>query len=182
MTPWRRRQDSSEPSATSKLMSDLERFARLEPELNAARKREQAALMVRGRPIFDWQEEIASLKRRGSLHEALELLMECIAATERQQDLQRRHAPLRAAAHGGLEEDYRPRETPPWWTEQAAIILRKQGDIEGELAVLDRWFARAGDPARWVGARHSRLVERRHAVSDRLRRGSPTHEAHEHRH
>lgn len=163
-------------------MSDLERFARLEPELKAADTRERAALMVRGRPIFDWQEEIASLKRRGSLPEALDLLMECIAATERQQDLQRQHAPLRAAAHGGLEDDHLPGETPPWWTEQAAIILRKLGDADGELAVLDRWFARAGDPARWLGARHSRLVERRHAISDRLRRGSPTHEARDQRH
>lgn len=182
MTPWRRRQASPEPSATTKLMSDLERLARLEPELKAAEKRERAALIVRGRPIFDWREEIAFLKTRGSVHEALDLLMECIAATERQQDLQRQHAPLLAAAHGGLEDDHLPGETPPWWTEQAAIILRKLGDAEGELAVLDRWFARAGDPARWAGARHSRLVERRHAASDRLRRGSPTHKAHEHRH
>lgn len=116
MTPWRRRQASPEPSATTKLMSDLERLARLEPELKAAEKRERAALIVRGRPIFDWREEIASLKTRGSVHEALDLLMECIAATERQQDLQRQHAPLRAAAHGGLEDDHLPGETPPWWT------------------------------------------------------------------
>ena len=81
------------------------------------------------------------------------------------------------APRGGLADEYLPRETPPWWTEQAAVILRKLGDAEGELAVLDRWLARAGDPARWVGTMQARLVDRRHAVAERLR-GSVNGEAH----
>lgn len=127
-------------------------------------------MLVRGRTIFDWRDEIGSLKKDGRFREALDLLMECIAATERQQDLECQHAPLRASALGGPAEDYCPRETPPWWTEQAAILLRKLDDAEGELVVLDRWISRAGNPARWVGATHPRLVERRRVVAERLNR------------
>lgn len=79
------------------------------------------------------------LKRAGRLDDALDLLGECIDAAERDRD---------------------GREPAPWYTEQAAIVLRKLGRREDEKAVLDRWVRAAGDPGRWVGSAQSRIVDR----------------------
>lgn len=65
-------------------------------------------------------EPIKQLKREGRLQEALEL---CYLAIE------------------GAENDRESREPAPWYTEQAAIIHRKLGQRDQEIAVLERWLA-----------------------------------------
>lgn len=65
-------------------------------------------------------EPIKQLKREGRLEEALEL---CYLAIE------------------GAEQDRQGREPAPWYTEQAAIIHRKLGQRDEEIAVLERWLA-----------------------------------------
>lgn len=64
-------------------------------------------------------EPIKQLKGEGKLEEALEL---CYRAIE------------------GAEADREDREPAPWYTEQAAIIHRKRGEREQEIAVLRRWL------------------------------------------
>ena len=116
--------------------------------------------LVRGAHFLKWSGEVARLKREGHLHEALAVLLEILDATERVQAQERINAPVRAALFRG-RVDVVVRETPPGWTENAAIVLRKLDDIEGEIAIIDRWLAHAGDRAHWVGATHARLLTRR---------------------
>lgn len=117
--------------------------------------------LVRGTHFVKWSDEIARLKREGHLKEALVVLLEILDATERTQAQERTNAEARAALLHWRIEDVVVRETPPGWTENAAIVLRKLGDYAGEVAVIDRWLAHAGDPAHWVGATHAKLLARR---------------------
>lgn len=64
-------------------------------------------------------EPIQQLKREGRLLEALELCYGAIDAAER---------------------DRAGREPAAWYTEQAAIIHRKRGERDQEVAVLQRWL------------------------------------------
>lgn len=64
-------------------------------------------------------EPIQQLKREGRLAEALELCYGAIEAAENDRD---------------------GREPAPWYTEQAAIIHRKRGERDLEVAVLQRWL------------------------------------------
>ena len=64
-------------------------------------------------------EPIQQLKREGRLQEALDLCYGAIDAAER---------------------DRNGREPAPWYTEQVAIIHRKRGERDLEVAVLQRWL------------------------------------------
>lgn len=64
-------------------------------------------------------EPIQELEREGRLEEALVV---CYAAI------------------GGAERARNGREPAPWYTEQAAIIHRKLGQPDQEIAVLQRWL------------------------------------------
>lgn len=139
----------------------LDHFDELWVELDRAEAEERAAGMVRGKVFFEWDEELKRLKREQKLEKALILAMQIIEATERQQVVEASHTELRARALGGEPEEHLPRETPPGWTEHAAIILRKLGRYDEEVAIIDRWQAHAGSPDRWVGAGHQKLLERR---------------------
>lgn len=75
--------------------------------------------LVDGVHYLETIEPIKQLKREGKLEEALEL---CYRAIE------------------GAEADREDREPAPWYTEQAAIIHRKRGEREQEIAVLRRWL------------------------------------------
>ena len=77
-------------------------------------------------------------------HTALELLRECIAAAERD-----------ATANGW--------PLPTWYTEQAAIILRKRRDFAGEAAVLERYLA-ACPPGTGEVEIQERLVKARNRI------------------
>jgi hypothetical protein len=75
--------------------------------------------MVNGVHYLELIEPIKQLKREGRLEEALTL---CTAAIE------------------GAENGREGREPAPWYTEQAAIIHRKLGQRDEEVAVLTRWL------------------------------------------
>jgi hypothetical protein len=87
--------------------------------------------MVNGVHYLQLVEPIKQLKREGRLDDALVL---CYAAIE------------------GAEANREGREPAPWYTEQAAIIHRKLGQRDKEIAVLERWFA-ACPPERRDGSR-----------------------------
>lgn len=142
-------------------LDPFDRSDELLAELAEAEAKERDGGMVRGRHFLEWGEDFQRLKREQKLEEALVLALEIIEATERQQAIEANHAELRARALGGETEQYLPRETPPGWTEHAAIILRKLGRYDEEVAIIDRWETHAGSPDRWVGARHQKLLERR---------------------
>src|SRR5699024_557445 len=112
------------------------------PPLDRLAAAEHEAGLVRGRHFTQWMDEVARLKREGRHSEALELVREIIEATEREQDVERAHVPERARLLGRPASELVVRETPPAWTEQAAIILRKLRDYEGEVAAIDRWIVR----------------------------------------
>ena len=86
--------------------------------------------LVDGVHYLETIEPIKQLKREGKLEEALAL---CYRAIE------------------GAEADRDGREPAPWYTEQAAIIHRKRGEREQEVAVLRRWLD-ACPPGRRAGS------------------------------
>jgi hypothetical protein len=75
--------------------------------------------MVNGVHYLQLIEPIKQLKREERLDEALTL---CYAAID------------------GAEAGREGREPAPWYTEQAAIIHRKLGQKDQEVAVLERWL------------------------------------------
>ena len=131
-------QSAAEGRANQALMAELrrERLAAGGEEAFAQSRR-----LVRGRDLGEWVEPIKQLRRDGDDAAALELLMECIAAAE-----------LDATANGW--------PLPTWYTEQAAIILRKRRDFEGEAAILARYLA-ACPPGTAQLAIEERLVKAR---------------------
>lgn len=112
-------QSAAEGRANSAMMADLRRERQAAGGTEA---KEQAERLVRGRDFVEWVEHIKQLRRDGADEEARSLLMECIDATERE-----------AKANGW--------PPAPWYTEQAAVILRKQGDLAAEVALLERFLA-----------------------------------------
>lgn len=69
-----------------------------------------------------WEEctQIKALRRAGQEDQAMASLMRCIEEIEGRRDV-----------------------PPPWFFEQAAIILRKSKDPRGEMTVLERYAAAA---------------------------------------
>ncbi len=126
-------QSAAEGRANQAIMAELrrERLAAGGQEALAQSRR-----LVRGRDFDEWVEPIKQLRRDGQDHAALELLMECITVAERN-----------ATANGW--------PLPPWYTEQAAIILRKRGEHAGEVAVLERYLAACQD-----GPAQAKMAER----------------------
>jgi tetratricopeptide (TPR) repeat protein len=84
-----------------------------------SRGAEFRAGMVNGVHYLELVEPIKQLKREGRLEEALALSL---------------------AAIEGAEEGRNGREPAPFYTEQAAIIYRKLGSRDDEIAVLQRWL------------------------------------------
>lgn len=87
-----------------------------------ARAQQFKAGMVDGVHYLQLIEPIKQLKREGRLEEALKLSYQAIEGAENDRT-------------GGLPA--------PWYTEQAAIIHRKLGQRDEEIAVLKRWLNRA---------------------------------------
>lgn len=102
---------------------------------------------VRGKPYYEWIPTLDVLRRDGRDEEALELLNECIAAAERDH----------RSTGGGLA---------PAYTLRAAIIHRKRGDLDAEVAVLERFMKSAR-----AGFGNNRVEDRLHAARElRMRR------------
>lgn len=106
------------------------------------RSMEFSAGTVNGVHYLQLVEPIKELKREGRLEDALVLCYTAIA---------------------GAEGDRKGREPAPWYTEQAAIIHRKLGQRDEEIAVLERWLTacpedlRAGSP---IAERLAKLTRR----------------------
>ncbi|QBJ98660.1 hypothetical protein ERC79_10770 [Rhodococcus sp. ABRD24] len=99
----------------------VDAYALADDSLIAPQNRHDPLQQVRGRHYGAWSEPVKQLKRDNRLDEALELLLEVIAVVERPEN-----------CVGG---------TPaPWYTEQAAIIYRKQKNHAAEVAILQRWI------------------------------------------
>ena len=113
-------------------------------DVKAADAAVRAVGMVRGRLCLEWYDHVLQLKREERYDEALSLLMEILAATERMQDQETVNIPITAALVDCEDAEVQVRPPGPAWTEQAAIIYRKLGRLEDELAVIDRWLARNG--------------------------------------
>lgn len=86
-----------------------------------ARRREEsaAAQRVRDRPVAEWVPEIARMKRENNLEGALELTYECMDAMRR----------------GNLIMWGKPMVNG--WVVNAAVILRKMGDLDTERRLLE---------------------------------------------
>lgn len=82
--------------------------------------------MVNGVHYLETVEPIRQLKREGRLDEALALCMQSVQAAENEAVAERAE---------GLG-----REPAPWYTEQAAIVLRKLGRLDEEEALLRRYL------------------------------------------
>lgn len=104
------------------------------------RARDFTSGMVNGIHYLELVEPIKQLKREQRLDEALVL---CYAAIEG------------AEASAARER----REPAPWYTEQAAIIHRKLGQHDEEVAVLERWV-KACPPNRRIGSRVMQRLEK----------------------
>lgn len=90
------------------------------------------------------------LKRQKRRAEALIILLECIDAAERQE-----HRVFPA----------------PWYTWQAAVIFRQEGEHSAEVAILERWMRALPDGydyARW-GASARSMFPRLERARDILR-------------
>lgn len=118
-------QSAAEGRAAQAVMAELrrERLAAGGQEALAQSRR-----LVRGMDFVEWVEPIKQMRRNEDDGAALQVLMECIEAAERD-----------AVANGW--------QPPPWYTEQASIILRKQGDHVGEVVLLERFLAACPDGA-----------------------------------
>lgn len=91
--------------------------------------------MYQGVHYLQLVEPIKQLKRENRLEEALALCYQAIR---------------------GAEQDREGREPAPWYTEQAAIVHRKLGQHQDEIAVLERWLNLAPSALR----QGSRIAER----------------------
>uniref|UniRef100_UPI0015F3E928 exonuclease domain-containing protein n=1 Tax=Rhodococcus sp. UFZ-B548 TaxID=2742212 RepID=UPI0015F3E928 len=90
---------------------------------------------VRGLHYTAWRETVVQLKRDRRYDEALQLILECADVAE--------------------HPDNRTDGMLPWgWTENAAIVYRKQKDYAGEVAVLERWINTARTGGHHVDAHH----------------------------
>ncbi|PPF20847.1 hypothetical protein [Rathayibacter sp. AY1A7] len=106
----------------------------------AERQRREAARVtkVRGKHFSAHVDESQALRRAEQYDEALELLFECIAATERAEEVEGNG---RAFAYA----------------EWAAMTFRKQKRYADEVAVIERFFTGQKNPAR---ANHPKLMDR----------------------
>ena len=104
---------------------------------------------IRGRHYTEYVETVKELRREGSAEEAEHLLLELVDATEAEAQAQ---GPSWGVA--------------PWYYEQLAILYRKQGNPEREVAILERFDAQPHAP----GASPPKLQARLEKAKARLSR------------
>ena len=83
--------------------------------------------LVRGRYYAAYVDVVRSLRREGRETEAQTLLLELVEATE-------------------AESRRQNWVVAPWYYEQLAISYRKCGDIDDEVAILERYTRQIHDP------------------------------------
>jgi hypothetical protein len=79
----------------------------------------------KGKRFTEYVEEVKSLTRENRLEDAEELLLALIDATENDSKF----------------------GVAPWYYEKLAIIYRKNKDLNAEIGILERYFARQTVPA-----------------------------------
>lgn len=136
-TWWRASRGAVSPEESARFEEIAHRWFAVRDQLE--RVQSNPAARVRDRHYTEWVETVKQMKRDGDHGEALQLLTECQDATIR--------------ADGA--------KPAPWWFEQAAIIHRKDGDLDAEHAVIERYFQACGDEP------HKTMVERRQKVAER---------------
>lgn len=134
-------------------MPDIEEIERQFEAGRRMRAEAERASQVRGRHYIQWVPTLDELREKGDDEQALPLLLEIIDAAER------------AARIQGLEP-------PPSYTERAAVIYRRRGDREAEIALLQRYLD-ACPPGRGgltspIGQRLRRLTMSRESALSRL--------------
>lgn len=120
------------------------------------RRDADAAGWVHDRHYTDWIPVLNELRAEKNDEEGLALLMECIDAAERS-----------AAIIG--------QEPAPGYTRRAAVILRRQGRLEEEIALIERWERACPPERRSPGVTQSKLEERKSRAGEllgQLRSGS----------
>jgi hypothetical protein len=103
---------------------------------------ELARTEVRGRHHSDWVATLDRLRARGMDDAGLELLLECMAAAERE-----------AWAVQGVPT--------PEYAHRAAVIHRRRRDHVAEVEVLERWIAACPEPRDPYSRLAVRLVKAR---------------------
>lgn len=111
----------------------------------------EAAELVRGKHFTEWIPELNRLRAEKNDDEALSLLMECIAATER------------GAQFSG-------REPAPDYTKRAAIIFRRRKDYQAEIDIIERWELACPPELRGPGATQEPLIARKAKARELLAR------------
>lgn len=106
---------------------------------------------VRGKHYTEWVDAIRQLKRDGMADEALELLLECVGAAERDRD---------------------GREPAPAYTLMAAVIYRQRKNYAAEVAILERWHASCPAASRGPGTSQKELAARLTKARELLARQS----------
>lgn len=106
---------------------------------------------VRGKHYTEWVDTIRQLKRDGIADEALELLLECVGAAERDRD---------------------GREPAPAYTLMAAVIYRQRKNYAAEVAILERWHASCPAASRGPGTSQEELAARLTKARELLARQS----------
>jgi hypothetical protein len=102
-------------------MPDLEEIERQFEAGRRMRALAERASQVRGRHYIQWVSTLDELREQGDDEQALPLLLEIIEAAERAAQIQ-------------------SLEPPPGYTERAAVIYRRQGNLEAEVAILRRYL------------------------------------------
>jgi len=97
---------------------------------------------VRGRHHSEWMATLDRLRARGMDEAGLELLVECMAAAERD-----------AWASQGIPT--------PVYAHRAAVIHRRRRDYAAEVEVLERWIAACPEPRDPYSRLAVRLVKAR---------------------
>ncbi|WP_137844629.1 HIRAN domain-containing protein [Microbacterium sp. 2FI] len=131
--PWSEfnRPPLSPPAKVAEHQAGIDRMVADALAGGGSRAQSFAGGMVNGVHYLQLVEPIKQLKREGRIEDALVL---CTAAIQ------------------GAEAAREGREPAPWYTEQAAIIYRKLGRRDDEIAVLRRWLA-VCPPERREGSR-----------------------------
>ncbi|MGW0039961.1 hypothetical protein [Gordonia sp. NPDC003376] len=133
-------EDETESAARARLhAAELADIRRSRLAAGGPSAEDQRRRLVRGKDFVEWAEQIKELKRAQRNDEALQLVLECVDAAERDARL-RGHSPA------------------PWYTEQAAILYRKAGNLGAEIRILER-YRRACSPDQTDTTLAERLVK-----------------------
>nr|WP_237002413.1 HIRAN domain-containing protein [Gordonia liuliyuniae] len=136
------REDETESAARAR-QEDTELAALRTQRLAAGGEEaaDQRRRLVRGKDYVEWSSTIKELKREKRDDAALQLALECVDAAER-------------------DAKFHAREPAPAYTEQAAMLYRKSGNVSAEVRILER-YQQACPTGRGSSAIAERLVKAR---------------------